>query len=95
MNLESDKCELRAVYVAPALLAEASGGPRIAEIERIAWGHKVDFLQLDSSLTAEPFYLHTCDLVTWIGVPHSGIRLRDGMCQDGKECVTPPSKAGG
>jgi hypothetical protein len=27
MNLESDKCELRAVYVAPTLLAEASGGP--------------------------------------------------------------------
>jgi putative acetyltransferase len=47
-------CELRACYVAP----EGVGSALVREIERIARDHGLAYLQLDSSVTAGPFYSH-------------------------------------
>ena len=48
--------ELRACYVAPTTTRRGIGSALIAEIERIACENGLTQLQLDSSLTAEPFY---------------------------------------
>ncbi len=48
--------ELRACYVSPSAIRKGVGSAIIREIERIALENGVTFLQLDSSLTAEPFY---------------------------------------
>jgi len=49
--------ELRACYVAPRAIRSGVGTVIVQEIERIAREHRLTFLELDSSLTAEPFYL--------------------------------------
>jgi putative acetyltransferase len=51
-------CELRACYVAPEAARIGVGSALVREIERIARDHGLDYLQMDSSVTAEPFYLH-------------------------------------
>ena len=48
--------ELRACYVAPTAARRGVGSALVAEIERIAHEHGLDHLQLESSITAEPFY---------------------------------------
>jgi putative acetyltransferase len=50
-------CESRACYVAPKAARNGVGTALINAIERIAREHRTDCLELDSSLTAEPFYL--------------------------------------
>jgi putative acetyltransferase len=52
-----DKAELRACYVAPEASRKGVGSALVREIERIAEEHGVGALELDSSVTAEPFYL--------------------------------------
>ena len=48
--------ELRACYVVPGAARRGVGAAVVAEIERIAREQKLDYLRLESSLTAEPFY---------------------------------------
>ena len=48
--------ELRACYVAPNAARRGVGSALVADIERIAREHGLDHLQLESSVTAEPFY---------------------------------------
>ena len=48
--------ELRACYVVPGAARRGVGSALVAEIERIAGEHGLGHLQLESSLTAEPFY---------------------------------------
>jgi putative acetyltransferase len=48
--------ELRACYVAPSAARRGVGSALVADIERIAREHGLDHLQLESSITAEPFY---------------------------------------
>jgi putative acetyltransferase len=48
--------ELRACYVVPSAARRGVGAALVAEIERIAREHGLVYLQLESSLTAEPFY---------------------------------------
>jgi len=51
------KCELLAVYVSPDFKRRGVGRAILCELERIAGERSVPYLQMDSSLTAEPFYL--------------------------------------
>jgi putative acetyltransferase len=48
--------ELRACYVVPEASRKGVGTALVREIERIARGQGLTFLELDSSVTAEPFY---------------------------------------
>jgi putative acetyltransferase len=48
--------ELRACYVVPGVARRGVGAAIVAEIERLAREHGLDHLQLESSVTAEPFY---------------------------------------
>lgn len=48
--------ELRACYVAPEAARIGVGSAIVREIERIARASGLSHLQLDSSVTAEPFY---------------------------------------
>jgi putative acetyltransferase len=51
------RAELRACYVEPGAARKGVGSALVHAIERIARAHKLPFLELDSSVTAEPFYL--------------------------------------
>jgi putative acetyltransferase len=48
--------ELRACYVAPDAARRGVGSAIVAKIEDIAREHGLDHLELESSITAEPFY---------------------------------------
>ena len=48
--------ELRACYVAPEATRQGVGSALVREIERAARERNLTFLELDSSVTAEPFY---------------------------------------
>lgn len=48
--------ELRACYVVPTAARCGVGSTLVAEIERLAYKHGLDHLQLESFITAEPFY---------------------------------------
>ena len=48
--------ELRACYVVPGVSRSGVGSALVREIESIARGHGLTFLQLDSSITARSFY---------------------------------------
>jgi putative acetyltransferase len=48
--------ELRACYVSPSAIRKGVGSAIIREIERIALENGISFLQMDSSVTAQPFY---------------------------------------
>jgi putative acetyltransferase len=48
--------ELRACYVLPSAARRGVGAALVNEIERIAREHGIRELQLESSVTAEPFY---------------------------------------
>lgn len=50
------KNELRACYVAPDASRKGVGSALVRRIESIARSRGLTFLQLDSSVTAEPFY---------------------------------------
>jgi putative acetyltransferase len=47
---------LRACYVSPNAIRKGVGSAIIREIKHIALENGVTFLQMDSSVTAEPFY---------------------------------------
>lgn len=75
--------ELRACYVAPDAARRGVGSALVAEIERIARQHGLDHLELESSVTAEPFYAalgyhvdsrHEHLLAP--GVPMAAVRMR-------------------
>jgi len=51
------KNELRACYVAPGATRKGVGTALVRELERIASAHGLEWLALDASLTAEPFYV--------------------------------------
>ena len=51
-----EKNELRACYVAPNAFRIGVGSALVREIEEVARRHGLDRLQMDSSVTAEPFY---------------------------------------
>jgi putative acetyltransferase len=51
-----EKTELRACYVSPNAVRKGVGTAIVREIERIAVANGLTFLQMDSSVTAEPFY---------------------------------------
>ncbi len=51
------ECELLAVYVSPDFKRHGVGKAILSKLERIARERSVPYLQMDSSLTAEPFYL--------------------------------------
>lgn len=55
-SLVIDNNELRACYVRPDAARQGVGSAILREIERIALENGVTFLQMDSSVTAEPFY---------------------------------------
>lgn len=50
------KCELPAVYVSPDFKRRGVGRVILCALERIAREKSVPYLQMDSSLTAAPFY---------------------------------------
>lgn len=52
-----ETCELRACYVEPGAARSGVGSALVREIERIATDRGLSHLQLQSSITAEPFYL--------------------------------------
>jgi putative acetyltransferase len=49
--------ELRACYVVPKVARQGVGTALVRAIEQIARAHGLTHLQLDASLTSEPFYL--------------------------------------
>jgi putative acetyltransferase len=51
-----EKSELRVCYVAPEAARAGIGSALVKEIERVARQQGAPLLQLDSSMTAEPFY---------------------------------------
>jgi putative acetyltransferase len=48
--------ELRACYVAPEASRKGVGSALVRKLERVAHDRGLAFLELDSSVTAEPFY---------------------------------------
>ena len=75
--------ELRACYVAPSAARRGVGSAIISEIERIAREHHLDHLELESSITAEPFYSalgyqveSRGEHVLAPGVPMAAVRMR-------------------
>jgi putative acetyltransferase len=56
--LVAAQCELRACYVAPQAARSGVGSALVREIERIARSRGLTYLEMDSSVTAEPFYLY-------------------------------------
>jgi putative acetyltransferase len=48
--------ELRACYVLPAVARQGVGSALVREIERVALEQGLAILQLDASVTSEPFY---------------------------------------
>jgi len=82
--------ELRTCYVAPTAARRGVGSALVTEIERIAHEHGLDHLQLESSITAEPFYSalgyeveSRGELFIAPGVPMTAVRMRKrlGGCQ--------------
>jgi len=51
-------CESRGCYVALQAARKGVGSVLVREIERIARENGLAYLRMDSSVTAEPFYLH-------------------------------------
>jgi putative acetyltransferase len=75
--------ELRACYVAPGAARRGVGTAIVAEIERIAREHGLTYLELESSVTAEPFYAalgyaveHRGEHLIAPGVPMAAITMR-------------------
>ncbi len=53
----SKNAELRACYVAPEAARKGVGSALVLELEQVAREQGMAYLELDSSLTAEPFYV--------------------------------------
>jgi putative acetyltransferase len=72
-----EKNELRACYVAPNASRKGVGSAIVRAIEKIALNNGLASLQMDSSLTAAPFYCALGYAVTERGehVRHSGQRM--------------------
>jgi putative acetyltransferase len=83
------KSELRACYVAPQAARRGVGSALMHELERIARDNGLANLQMDSSVTAEPFYL----------APGYNVRGRGGTAhglrQDGEGFENVASGMGG
>ncbi len=54
-SLVIENSELRACYVSPEAGRQAVGSALVREMERVARERGLAFLELDSSITAEPF----------------------------------------
>jgi putative acetyltransferase len=69
--------ELRACYVAPAAIRQGVGSALVSRIERIARDNGLPDLNLESSVTAEPFYSALGYLVRERGehIRESGVRM--------------------
>jgi putative acetyltransferase len=77
------KNELRACYVLPDAVRSGVGSAIVEEIERLARTHRLDHLQLESSVTAEPFYAalgyHVVERGQHLlgsGIPMAAVRMR-------------------
>src|SRR5262249_13914583 len=75
--------ELRACYVGTKAARRGVGSAIVAEIERIAREHGLAHLQLESSVTAEPFYsalgyeiVERGEHVIAPGVPMAAVKMR-------------------
>jgi N-acetylglutamate synthase-like GNAT family acetyltransferase len=86
-EIVSSTCELRAVYVSPIAARNGVGGALLNELEAIARKKGVLNLWLDSSLTAEPFYLSHGYLSDGRGEHHlqSGRKM---ICVKMHKCLT-------
>jgi len=78
--------ELRACYVVPHAARKNVGSEIVAQIERTARAHRLNSLWLDSSLTAERFYLSLgysvlehCTHILESGYPMACIKMRKGL----------------
>lgn len=78
--------ELRACYVSPSAVRRGVGTALVIEIERIARQRSLDHLQLESSLTAEPFYaslgyevVQRGELTIAPGVRMASIKMRKAL----------------
>jgi putative acetyltransferase len=78
-----NESELRACYVVPSAVRRGVGSALVGEIERVAREHGLIDLQLESSLTAEPFYAalgyrveKRGELVLAPGVPMASVKMR-------------------
>jgi putative acetyltransferase len=56
-SLVVENAELRACYVSPEAGRKGVGSALVREMERVAKERGLTFLELDSSITAEPFYI--------------------------------------
>jgi putative acetyltransferase len=76
-ELALDNGELTACYVSPAFARRGVGSALMAELEAVAKRAGLVALFLDSSVTAEPFYLRLGYVVTGRGthVLHTGERM--------------------
>ena len=80
--------ELRACYVAPGAARRGVGSALVAAIERIARDYRLDHLELESSITAEPFYSalgyvveSRGDLFLSPGVPMAAVKMRKRLVE--------------
>jgi putative acetyltransferase len=74
--------ELRACYVVPKAVRQGVGTALVREIEKIARAHGLTHLQLDASLTSEPFYLglgyivrERGEHVLWAGIKMACVKM--------------------
>jgi len=81
--LVASTAELRACYVLPRAARSGVGRAIVAEIERLARERALTHLQLESSITAEPFYAalgyrveHRGELALAPGLRMAAIRMR-------------------
>ena len=75
--------DLRACYVTPSAARRGVGSALVAKIEQIAREHGLEYLELESSITAEPFYAalgyqveSLGELFIAPGVPMAAIKMR-------------------
>jgi len=80
------KCELQAVYVNPDFKRRGVGQAILAELERVAREKSVPYLQMDSSLTAEPFYLANGYRIVERGLHTLGNGAKMACVKMRKEC---------
>jgi putative acetyltransferase len=92
--------ELRACYVAPSAVRRGVGTALVAKIEEIAREHRLDHLELESSITAEPFYSalgyqveSRGELFLLPDVPMAAVKMRKRL--DCPEAVTKQDRRSG
>ncbi len=74
-ELLSDKNQLGAVYVASQAVGQGVGKALMICLEEIARGKNIPFLQMESSITAFPFY----QKLGYVVLEHGTYKLRSGL----------------